>query len=51
MEVIEAQLANREPLTADEMLRSRHVETNLSSDLDKLVTDIRQVSAGPLSIG
>lgn len=46
MEVIEAQLANREPLTADEMLRSRHVETNISSDLDKLVTDIRQYLPG-----
>lgn len=46
MEVIEAQLANREPLTADEILRSRHVETNLSGDLDKLVTDIRQCLPG-----
>jgi aminoglycoside phosphotransferase family enzyme/predicted kinase len=46
MEVIEAQLANREPLTADETLRSRHVETNLSGDLDKLVTDIRQYLPG-----
>ncbi|HXR02122.1 MAG TPA: AAA family ATPase [Pseudomonas sp.] len=46
IEVIEAQLANREPLTADEMLRSRHVETNISSDLDKLVTDIRQYLPG-----
>jgi aminoglycoside phosphotransferase family enzyme/predicted kinase len=46
MEVIEAQLANREPLTDDEKLRSRHVETNLSSDLDKLVTDIRQYLPG-----
>lgn len=42
MEVIEAQLASREPLTADEILRSRHVETNISGDLDRLVTDIRQ---------
>ncbi len=42
MEVIEAQLTSREPLTADEQLRSRHVETNISTDLDKLVTDIRQ---------
>ncbi len=46
MEVIEAQLASREPLTADEILRSRHVETNISSDLDKLVTDIRQCLPG-----
>lgn len=46
MEVVEAQLANREPLTADESLRSRHVETNISGDLDKLVTDIRQYLPG-----
>jgi len=46
MDVIEAQLANREPLTADETLRSRHVETNLSGDLDKLVDDIRQYLPG-----
>lgn len=46
MEVIEAQLANREPLTADEQPRSRHVETNISSDLDKLVTEIRQYLPG-----
>lgn len=46
MEVIESQLANREPLTADETLRSRHVETNISSDLDKLVDDIRQYLPG-----
>ncbi|MFJ5300834.1 AAA family ATPase [Pseudomonas sp. NPDC088368] len=46
MEIIEAQLANREPLTADETLRSRHVETNLSGDLDKLVDDIRQYLPG-----
>ncbi|MFK3800264.1 bifunctional aminoglycoside phosphotransferase/ATP-binding protein [Pseudomonas sp. NPDC088444] len=46
MEVIEAQLASREPLTPDETLRSRHVETNISGDLDKLVTDIRQCLPG-----
>lgn len=46
MEVIEAQLAKREALTADETLRSRHVETNISSDLDKLVDDIRQYLPG-----
>jgi aminoglycoside phosphotransferase family enzyme/predicted kinase len=46
MDVIEAQLASREPLDADETLRSRHVETNLSGDLDKLVTDIRQYLPG-----
>lgn len=42
MDVIDAQLATREALTADEILRSRHVETNVSGDLDKLVADIRQ---------
>lgn len=46
MDVIEAQLASREPLTADEVVRSRHVETNVSSDLDTLVTDIRQCLPG-----
>jgi aminoglycoside phosphotransferase family enzyme/predicted kinase len=46
MEVIEAQLATRETLTPDETLRSRHVETNLSGDLDKLVTDIRKYLPG-----
>lgn len=46
MEVIEAQLAKREALTADETLRSRHVETTISSDLDKLVDDIRQYLPG-----
>jgi len=46
MEVIKAQQANREPLTADETKRSRHVETNISGDLDKLVTDIRQYLPG-----
>lgn len=42
IEVVEAQLANREPLTPDEILRSRHVETHIGGDLDQLVTDIRQ---------
>ncbi|WP_297844171.1 bifunctional aminoglycoside phosphotransferase/ATP-binding protein [Pseudomonas sp.] len=42
MEIIEAQQANREPLAADEILRSKRVETNNSSDLDGLVAHIRQ---------
>lgn len=46
LDVIEAQLASREPLTADETLRSRHVETNVGSDLDTLITDIRQCLPG-----
>jgi predicted kinase len=40
--VIQAQQANREPLTAEEVLSSKHVETNVSSDLDGLVAHIRQ---------
>ncbi|MEB0040737.1 MULTISPECIES: AAA family ATPase [unclassified Pseudomonas] len=42
LEVIEAQQANREPLGADEILRSTQVETNNSSDLDGLVAHLRQ---------
>ncbi|WP_341522661.1 AAA family ATPase [Pseudomonas sp. G.S.17] len=42
LEVIEAQQASREPLTAEEVLHSKHVQTNQSSDLDSLVENIRQ---------
>jgi len=42
MEVIEAQQANREALSDDEILRSKHVETNNSGDLDDLVANLRQ---------
>jgi hypothetical protein len=42
MDVIEAQQAHREALGADEILRSKRVETNNSSDLDGLVAHIRQ---------
>jgi predicted kinase len=42
LEIIEAQQANREPLAADETLRSKRVETNNSSNLDGLVAHIRQ---------
>ncbi|MDB6143970.1 MAG: hypothetical protein JWP80_3014 [Pseudomonas sp.] len=42
MEVIEAQQANREALGADELLRSKRVETNNSGDLDTLVANLRQ---------
>jgi aminoglycoside phosphotransferase family enzyme/predicted kinase len=41
LEVIQAQLANREPLTAEETLLSKRVETNESDSLDKLVRQIR----------
>jgi hypothetical protein len=42
LEVIEAQQASREPLTAEEVLHSKHVQTNQSSDLDSLIENIRQ---------
>ena len=40
--VIEAQQASREPLTTEETLQSKRVETNKSSDLDSLVENLRQ---------
>ncbi|RMQ44180.1 hypothetical protein ALQ04_00438 [Pseudomonas cichorii] len=46
LEVIEAQQASREPLDADETLRSKRVETNKSSDLDQLVENLRQYLPG-----
>jgi aminoglycoside phosphotransferase family enzyme/predicted kinase len=46
MAVIEAQQANREPLTAEEVLSSKRVETNVASDLDGLVAHIRQCLPG-----
>jgi aminoglycoside phosphotransferase family enzyme/predicted kinase len=42
LEVIEAQQASREALDADEVLRSKRVETNISGDLDALVANLRQ---------
>ncbi|MGV6397456.1 bifunctional aminoglycoside phosphotransferase/ATP-binding protein [Pseudomonas caspiana] len=42
LEVIADQQANREPLTAEETLQSKRVETNKSSDLDSLVENLRQ---------
>ncbi|WP_235813639.1 ATP-binding protein, partial [Pseudomonas syringae] len=42
LEVIEAQQASREPLGADEILRSKKVATNVSSDLDSLIDNLRQ---------
>jgi uncharacterized protein len=42
MAVIEAQQASREALGADEILRSKRVETNVSGDLDALVANLRQ---------
>jgi len=42
LEVIEAQQASREPLTAEELVLSKRVETNESGSLDKLVEQIRQ---------
>jgi len=40
--VIEAQQANRDPLTAEELLLSKRVETNQSGTLDAVVAQIRQ---------
>jgi aminoglycoside phosphotransferase family enzyme/predicted kinase len=42
LEVIEAQQASREPLSEEEILRSKRVETNVSSDLDNLIDNLRQ---------
>ncbi|WP_426143116.1 AAA family ATPase [Pseudomonas sp. DWP3-1-2] len=42
LDVIEAQQASREPLSAEELLHSKHVQTNKSSDLDSLIENIRQ---------
>ncbi|HEY0289186.1 MAG TPA: bifunctional aminoglycoside phosphotransferase/ATP-binding protein [Pseudomonas sp.] len=42
MAVIESQQANREQLTAKEILSSLRIETNVASDLDGLVAHIRQ---------
>ncbi|MEG1342637.1 MAG: AAA family ATPase [Pseudomonas sp.] len=42
LEVVEAQLASRDPLTAEELLQSKRVETNESGSLDLLVKQIRQ---------
>ena len=42
LEVVAAQQANREALSAEELLQSKRVETNESESLDKLVEQIRQ---------
>ncbi|OZY59704.1 hypothetical protein CJF39_09120 [Pseudomonas lundensis] len=42
LDVVRAQRARREPLGADEVLRSKHIETNNSKSLDTLIADIRQ---------
>jgi predicted kinase len=42
LEVIQAQQASREPLTTEETLHSKRVETNKSSDLDSLIENLRQ---------
>jgi len=42
LEVIKAQQASREPLTAKEILCSKRVETHKGADLDNLVAHIRQ---------
>lgn len=42
LQVIEAQQASRELLSADEVLCSKKVATNIGSDLDSLVDNLRQ---------
>ncbi|WP_122574634.1 bifunctional aminoglycoside phosphotransferase/ATP-binding protein [Pseudomonas viridiflava] len=42
MDVIKAQQASREPLTEEEIVYSKHVATNQSSDLDGLIDQLRQ---------
>ncbi|KTB65675.1 hypothetical protein AO067_14415 [Pseudomonas viridiflava ICMP 13104] len=42
LEVIKAQQASREPLGADEILRSKKIATHVSSDLDSLIDNLRQ---------
>ncbi len=46
LEVIAAQKANRAPLSAEELLHSKRVETNESGSLDELVKQIRQKLPG-----
>lgn len=42
LEVVAAQCASRDPLTGEELLLSKRVETNESGSLDELVKQIRQ---------
>ncbi|MNE34556.1 hypothetical protein D3C80_1282830 [compost metagenome] len=42
LEVVKAQQASRDPLSAEELLQSKRVETNESGSLDLLVKQIRQ---------
>nr|WP_178116419.1 bifunctional aminoglycoside phosphotransferase/ATP-binding protein [Pseudomonas brassicae] len=42
LEVVTAQQADRDPLSAEELLQSKRVETNESGSLDELVKQIRQ---------
>lgn len=42
LEVVAAQQANRDPLTGEELLKAKRVETNESGSLDELVKQIRQ---------
>jgi predicted kinase len=44
--VIEAQQANREPLTPAEILCSKRIQTNESGTLDTVVAQIRQRMPG-----
>ncbi|MGQ7817348.1 bifunctional aminoglycoside phosphotransferase/ATP-binding protein [Metapseudomonas furukawaii] len=42
LEVVRAQMANREPLTAEELAQSSRIDTDQASSLDSLVARIRQ---------
>ncbi|KGS12604.1 hypothetical protein OA77_20980, partial [Pseudomonas coronafaciens] len=42
LEVIKAQKASREPLSADEILHSKKVATHISGDMDSLVDNLRK---------
>lgn len=42
LEVVAAQQASRDPLTGEELLKAKRVETNESGSLDELVKQIRQ---------
>jgi hypothetical protein len=42
MDVVRTQQASREPLSEDELVHSKRVDTNESASLDSLITRIRQ---------
>ncbi|WP_295476285.1 bifunctional aminoglycoside phosphotransferase/ATP-binding protein [uncultured Pseudomonas sp.] len=42
LEVVKAQQANREPLSAEEVLSSKRVQTHVANELDSLADDLRR---------